>query len=493
MRSTHSTLALAALEGAGGRLLGWSCAAERAGGRTGNAWPGLGRGWQVGVAVLSALIASLYPASSHGKMVFGYYAGYEYWQMAPDQIEWSGVNCVLHFAADPHGDGAIDLSRFQLFPARIEQMVQLARDNEACVLLTVGGANTKRAFAAATANATVRAELIANIVDTVVQYGYDGVDIDWEPLQDSDRAQFTAFIRELRARLDAVVPEALLTAAVGYQWGTREYKNTASMVAEVIDDLDFIHLMAYALAGPWGGWVTWHNSGLHNGGETFPGTTKELPSAELMIEQYAAAGVPYGKMTLGLAFFGKIWQGGAGTPTGGVTAPRQSWTAKPSLSGEYQYHEIIARSDFRGNEHWDEIASNPYVGIDRPGATEDLFVPYESPRSIKEKVRFAAGQGLAGVTIWELRGDFLPDGSQPLLSALAAEYHAQRGVLPGALPFDPVGSPDSGRPSHWQPRTSPTSTPRSWSTKSTCGSQRRSQARRTRRLVRILPSVTARA
>ena len=87
--------------------------------------------------------------------------------MSPDKIDWSGVNCVLHFAADPRGDGTIDLSRFQLFPTRIQQMVQLARDNDACVLLTIGGANTRWGFAEATANATVRATFVENVLHPV--------------------------------------------------------------------------------------------------------------------------------------------------------------------------------------------------------------------------------------------------------------------------------------------------------------------------------------
>jgi chitinase len=223
----------------------------------------------------------------------------------------------------------------------------------------------------------------------------------------------------------------MLTAAVPFEWGTSEAKNTTSIVANVIGDLDFIHLMAYALAGPWGGWVTWHNSALFNGGTTFPRSPKELPSAELMIEQYATADVPYDKMTLGLAFFGKIWQGGNGTPKGGVTAPRQSWTTKPTMSGEYQYHQITAPSDFRGHERWDDVAKNPYVSVNKSGAANDLFIPYENPRSIKEKVRFTAAQGLGGVMIWELRGDFLPNGSHPLIDALKAEYRARYGAMPG--------------------------------------------------------------
>jgi GH18 family chitinase len=56
-------------------------------------------------------------------------------------------------------------------------------------------------------------------------------------------------------------------------------------------------------------------------------------------------------------------------------------------------------------------------------------------------VRFAAERGLAGLMIWELRGDYLPDGSHPLLSALKEAYRAQHGALPGDVRIGPHLSP----------------------------------------------------
>ena len=109
------------------------------------------------MAVAGAVIAVMLPTNSYGEMVLGYYAGWEYWQMSPDKIDWAGINCINHFSALPRGDGTLDFDSLQLFPSRIEQMVQLARENEACVLLTIGGANTKWPFAEATANAAVQA------------------------------------------------------------------------------------------------------------------------------------------------------------------------------------------------------------------------------------------------------------------------------------------------------------------------------------------------
>jgi hypothetical protein len=140
------------------------------------------------------------------------------------------------------------------------------------------------------------------------------------------------------------------------------------------------------------------------------------------------------------------------------------------LSGEYQYHRIIARSDLRDNEHWNEVAQDPYLGVDNPGSAEDLFLPYENARSIKEKVGYAASERLGGVMIWELRGDYLPDGQHPLVTALKQEYQAQYGRLPGDLSGDsggptPVPDPDPVPDSDPVPDPAPTPDPDpvSWS------------------------------
>jgi GH18 family chitinase len=101
-----------------------------------------------------------------------------------------------------------------------------------------------------------------------------------------------------------------------------------------------------------------------------------------------------------------------------VTRPLQAWTeaTKPARSGEYQYWKIL--QDFRSGHRWDSTSKTPYVGIDRAGIEDDRFVPYENPSSIKAKRDYASRRGLAGLMVWELRGDRMPNGSHPLLNAL---------------------------------------------------------------------------
>ena len=62
----------------------------------------------------------------------------------------------------------------------------------------------------------------------------------------------------------------------------------------------------------------------------------------------------------------------------------------------------------------------PYLSIDRPGAQGDVFVTYEDEISVSEKVRYAKTRGLGGVMIYELSGDYFPDGrvKHPLLQSV---------------------------------------------------------------------------
>ena len=48
-----------------------------------------------------------------------------------------------------------------------------------------------------------RGAFITNLVNLMSARGYDGIDIDWEPLDSGDANQFTNFVNGLRAALNA--------------------------------------------------------------------------------------------------------------------------------------------------------------------------------------------------------------------------------------------------------------------------------------------------
>src|SRR5690606_33918173 len=80
----------------------------------------------------------------------------------------------------------------------------------------------------------------------VTQYGYDGIDVDWEHPQNPTEGQhYIALLHELRRYLPA--PRFLLTSAVpAGEWALQ---NIDMFAASTL--LDFVNIMAYDFSGPW--------------------------------------------------------------------------------------------------------------------------------------------------------------------------------------------------------------------------------------------------
>jgi chitinase len=130
-------------------------------------------------------------------------------------------------------------------------------------------------------------------------------------------------------------------------------------------------------------------------------------------------GVKPSKLGIGIDFYGYVWSGGHGTPTGGVTEPRQSWSVDPWVQDNVPYHVIMETYYARDVARWDSLAEASYLSIDKPGSADDKFISYDNEMTCRKKVEYAARKGLGGVFIWELGGGFWrnsPNGTQdPLL------------------------------------------------------------------------------
>ena len=61
----------------------------------------------------------------------------------------------------------------------------------------------------------LRSNFIDNILEKIISFDYDGIDIDWEHPQSAEqRSNLTQFIQELDSVLNAFDPELLITMAV---------------------------------------------------------------------------------------------------------------------------------------------------------------------------------------------------------------------------------------------------------------------------------------
>lgn len=312
-----------------------------------------------------------------------YYAGwmqgwYNNGRLPAEKIDFSVLDYVIHFALFPNSDGTFDDQSNSIRESNSKALVKAAHSAGKKALISVGGWNSADAFHGATRIS--RLVIFANnLVSFMIERGYDGIDIDWEPLEPSDSTLYISFIITLRSIMTAAKPNSMLTAANGTQ---------GKIFSKIYQYFDIINLMTYDLSGPWGGWVTWHNAPLYDGGYEFPGSGGRVPSAAGMTDNFIAAGVPADKIGIGIDFYGYKWQGGNRTSTGGVTEPRQKWINPPQLFPNIPYYQIMEQY-FRPNFYrWDSAAKVPFLQIVTECDWSDMFISYDDERTCKAKVDY---------------------------------------------------------------------------------------------------------
>lgn len=330
--------------------------------------------------------------------VTGWYAGWLQNRMPANTIDYSVVTHVVHFMIDPLPDGSLGVSNRPGFGsnAEIAGTVNAVHAGGAKVLVTVGGAGSYTAFQSAIAPAN-RPKFVTNLVAFVARHNYDGVDVDMEPVNPADYADFRAFVTAMRLAL----PVGKLLTVAGA---------SGVAVGPVAQHFDQINVMTYDMSGAFPGWVSWHNSPIDNGGGKFS-NGREYPSAKTYLKEYTDAGVPSSKLALGIDFYGYVWTG--------VTQPREGWSQAPQVQANVPYYDLIRSYDL-GRTRWDDAALAAYV------STPTQFVSLDDERTVQAKVDFARAHDLGGVCIWELCGGRLNDGTDPLLVAMKRALNQRR-------------------------------------------------------------------
>ncbi len=346
----------------------------------------------------------------------GYYPGWEQGGMSASNIDFTALSHVIHFSLVPTASGTLNSSGNSITTGNSADIITHAHAAGTKVLICVGGASTETQFQGATSNHL--AAFINSLTNFMASRGYDGIDIDWEPLPASDAQLYTNLVNGLRSALDEFPQHKLLTAAVG-AYPPFDDPPTAQylMFASLQNQFDQINIMTYDLSGPYPGWVTWFNSPIFDGGYRFPSTSGLVPSINGAVSNFVSGGVAPNKLGIGIPFYGYLWNGGSGTPTGGVTQPRQSWANAPAVSTP-AYSDIVTGYYQSNLYRWDTNAQAAYLSISNSTPANDMFISYEDPRACQAKVSYARNHGLGGVMIWELAQDHQSGQPDPLLQAV---------------------------------------------------------------------------
>ena len=323
--------------------------------------------------------------------ISGYYPGWKQASMPPSAIDFATVTHLIHFSIMPRADGTLDAEKHGLSIQNSRAAIATARKSRRQVLACVGGAGSIEGFRGALLESN-RAGFVAALVKFCGERGYDGLDLDMEPIEDSDVARYEAFVRELRAAMRRANPRWLLCAATASQ---------PAMFARLSPLFDQINVMSYDLSGPWDGWVSWHNSALSNVSARFPSPNAHrlLPSVQSTMQLFLRAGIAPRKLGLGLAFYGVSWRG--------ASAPLQA--AQGLETSTLSYSALMGTLFSPARRRWDAGSQVPYLSIPSQKAGESRFVSYEDEQSLRLKVLWARQTGLGGAIIWELSQDFRPE------------------------------------------------------------------------------------
>ncbi|KAK7719721.1 Chitinase 4 [Diaporthe eres] len=303
----------------------------------------------------------------------------------------------------------------------VKQLYLLKKQNRQLkVILSIGGWNDSPKFPAIAASATARETFARSAVKLVTDWGFDGIDLDWEYPEDAAQAaDFVKLLAELRKQLSAWTAanargyRLLLTVASS---AGPDHYNVLDL-READRYLDSWNLMAYDYAGSWDT-TAGHQANLFaNAGN--PGAAKY--STDKAVTDYVARGVPASKILLGLPTYGRAFEStdGLGKPFYGV-GPGSATLQTPGL---WLYKDLPRPG---AGEQYDEIAGASW-SYD-PAARE--LISYDNVRSARVKASYLKGKGLAGSFFWEASGD--KQGAQSLVGTLAEELgrlNGQRNLL----------------------------------------------------------------
>lgn len=250
-------------------------------------------------------------------------------------------------------------------------------------------------------------KLIENIVAFEKEFGYDGVDLDWEyPTTTTD----TALLGSLLAGLRLADPNYVLSFDAA-PWGGAAYSSP-----KIKQSLSYVNVMMYDCAGPW----TAHGqlNSMIFWDERDPAPYECQPGGSVDgAANIFLQGLPPAQINMGTPFYGYYYDN---IHQLFGLCPNSAWTPDGYCDnmvypGNYgpNFKPIINKDGWQ--TYRDPIAMVPYM-LRTDG--HDGYITYDDPISTYMRVWYSDWvRGLGGTFMWSLDADY--DGhSQDLLNAM---------------------------------------------------------------------------
>lgn len=224
---------------------------------------------------------------------------------------------------------------------------------------------------------TAKANLLANLLETVQEKNFQGVDIDFEYIRPEDRIPFADFVADVRNLLSPYgyhVSVALAPKTSDMQAGLLYAGKDYGLLGEAADS---VLLMTYE----WG--------------YTYGPPMAVAPVNKVrQVVEYAVTRIEPGKIDLGIPNYGYDW-----------TLPFVQGSSRAVTVSNQEAVRIAIEAGVP--IQFDDVAMSPFFQYEKDGQLHEIW--FEDVRSYREKFSLLPAYGLRGMGYWQIMRFFRPN------------------------------------------------------------------------------------
>lgn len=225
-------------------------------------------------------------------------------------------------------------------------------------------------------NERARGNLIANIVDTIIEMGFEGVNIDFEFILSEDRDNFTQFVGDVTNAVNELGYEVTVDLAP---------KTSSTQSGLLYEGKDYMGLgnasnRAFVMTYEWG--------------YTYGPAMAVAPINKVrQVLEYATTQIPSEKISMGIPNYGYDF-----------TQPYVRGESKAKTIGNIEAVNIAINNN--SIIMFDEISKTPFFSYVEDNVTHEVW--FEDARSIFEKYKLIKEYNLYGFGCWQIMQLFRP-------------------------------------------------------------------------------------